>query len=230
MNSHLQFDRVQRGGAAAAARANRERLRLAGVYAINLIGGPGCGKTSLIEATMRQLLLKRRVGAIAADPHSRYDADRLSVLGDPVIHVDPGVSPALAACHVGAALGRLDLSAIDLLLIENVSSLVGPGGVDLGESAKVAVFSVAAGHDKPARHPDVVHGARVVVLNKMDLSTLTPFNLAAFREAVARLNPDAAVLEMSTLTGQGMDAWADWLLSRSSPRAADALRGAGSGT
>lgn len=219
MNSHVhRIDHAEPGEVAAVADANRERFHRAGVYAVNLIGGPGCGKTSLIETTMRRLVLDRRVGAIAADSNSRYDADRLSVLGEQVIHVDPGASAALAPCHVRAALDRLDLSTIDLLVIENVSSLVGPGPVDLGENAKVPVFSVAAGHDKPARHPDVVRGAKVVILNKMDLSAVTPFNLSAFHEAVARLNPEAEVLEMSTLTGQGVDAWIEWLRSRSLPR------------
>lgn len=207
-------------GEPSAARANRERLRLAGVYTINLIGGPGCGKTSLIEATMRRLVLKRRVGAIAADAHSRYDADRLGVLGDQVVHVGPEGECALSAADVRLALDRLDLPALSLLMVENVSSLVGPGGIDLGEDAKVAVFSVAAGHDKPARHPDVVRGARVVVLNKLDLLAITPFDLETFRETVARLNPSATVMELSTLSGQGMDAWTDWLVDQSPPRRA----------
>ena len=195
------------------ARENRERLRLAGVYSVNLIGGPGCGKTSLIEATIRRLLLKRRVGAIAADPHSRYDADRLLRLGHQVLHVDPGGRAELTAAHLRSALRQLDLSALDLLLIENVSSLIGPSGVDLGEDVKVGVFSVAAGHDKPARNPDVVCCAAAVVLNKIDLLKITPFELGAFRETVARCNPAAAVFEMSTLTGDGVDAWVEWVLS-----------------
>jgi hydrogenase nickel incorporation protein HypB len=204
-----------------AVPTNRDRLRRAGVFTINLIGGPGCGKTSLIEATMRRLMLKRRVGAIAADAHSRYDADRLGVLGDQVLHVDPGGECALNPADVGQALDRLDLPALDLLMIENVSSLVGPGGIDLGEDAKVAVFSVAAGHDKPARHPDVVRGASIVVLNKVDLLAITPFDLATFRETVARLNPSAVVMELSTLGGQGMDAWIEWLEGRSPPSNGD---------
>jgi hydrogenase nickel incorporation protein HypB len=203
-----------------AARANRERLRHAGVFTINMIGGPGCGKTSMIEATMGRLVLKRRVGAIAADAQTRYDADRLGVLADQVLHVEPSGECALSAADVSLALDRLDLPALDLLMIENVSSLVGPGGIDLGEGAKVAVFSVAAGHDKPARHPDVVRGARVVVLNKLDLLAITPFDLAAFRETVAQLNPAAQVMELSTLGGQGMDAWTRWLLDQSLPSVA----------
>ena len=206
----------------AAARCNRERLRHAGIYTINVIGGPGCGKTSLIEATMRHLLLKRRIGAIAADAFSRYDADRLSTLASQVLHVDPRDGSMLKASHVKAALARMDLSALDLLVIENVSSLVGPARIDLGEDAKVAVFSVAAGHDKAARHPDVVRAAEVVVLNKIDLLADASFDLTAFRQSVMRLHPAARVIELSTLTGEGVAPWADWLLSRSASRRAAA--------
>jgi hydrogenase nickel incorporation protein HypB len=206
----------------AAARCNRERIRRAGVHTVNLIGGPGCGKTSLIEATMRRLLLKRRVGAIVADAFSRCDADRLSALATQVLHVDPREGSMLRASHVKAALARMNVSALDLLVIENVSSLVGPARIDLGEDAKVAMFSVAAGHDKAARHPDLVRAADVVILNKIDLLADASFDLTAFRTSVVNLKPTAQVIELSTLTGDGMGQWTEWLLNRSVSRPAAA--------
>lgn len=202
------------------ARANRERLAGAGVFAVDLIGGAGCGKTSLLQATIQRLLLKRRVGVITADPFTRYDADRLAALGDQVLQVDTGPGALLTARHVQCALARFNLDALDLLFIENVSSLIGPSEVDLGESAKVSMFSVAAGDDKPAKYPDVVRCAAMVVLNKVDLLPIAPFDRSAFWNCVRRINPAARTLEISTLTGEGMDEWMQWILGQC-PRAKD---------
>jgi hydrogenase nickel incorporation protein HypB len=199
------------------AQANREQLSRAGVFTVNLIGGPGCGKTSLVQATLQRLVLKRRVGVLTAERYSNVDADRLAPLGDQVLRVDPGGEVALTARQVRPALARLNLPVLDLLLIENVSSLIGPSGVDLGEDVKVAMFSVAAGPDKPAKHPDVVKCAPLVVLNKTDLLKVAPFDTDLFSSTVRRLNPTAEVLEMSAFDGDGIDAWVEWLL-RGSPR------------
>jgi hydrogenase nickel incorporation protein HypB len=114
------------------AEANREQLSRAGVFTVNLICGPGCGKTSLLQATLQRLVLKRRVGVLTAERYSPVDADRLAPLGDQVLRVDPGGQMALTARQVRPALALLNLPALDILLIENISSLIGPSGVDLG--------------------------------------------------------------------------------------------------
>jgi hydrogenase nickel incorporation protein HypB len=207
--SSFEFSRLQ------VACSNHRRLADASVFAANLIGGPGCGKTSLLQVTVSRLILKRRVGIIAADPQTRIDADRLAALGEQVLQVGTGANGLLTGEHVRAALRRMDLARLDLVLIENVSSLIGPSQFDLGEDAKVALFSVAAGDDKPAKYPDVVRCADVVILNKTDLLALVPFDLDAFRGNVRRLNPGVRIIELSTLTGDGLDAWLDWLLARS---------------
>jgi hydrogenase nickel incorporation protein HypB len=103
-------------------------------------------------------------------------------------------------------------------LIENTNCPIGPDEIDLGEDVKVAMFSVAAGQDKPAKHPSLTRCARLVILNKIDLISNTQFNRAGFRATVKSLNPAAEVIELSTLTLDGVDAWFDWLLRRS-PRA-----------
>jgi hydrogenase nickel incorporation protein HypB len=199
------------------ARENRERLGRAGVVAVNLVGGLGCGKTSLVEATVRRLAPDRRVGVMTADPYPSNGAGRIPGLAGNVVRAEPGFGLPLAARHVRSALARLDLGAIDLLLVENVGSLAGPDAIDLGEDARVAMFSVAAGHHKPAKYPDVVRWADAVVLNKADLLQGGAFDVRAFRAAVGRLNPAAEYVEMSMLTGHGVDAWVDWLLTRPQP-------------
>ena len=132
-----------------------------------------------------------------------------------MIQIDPGYNRMLSARLVQTALKRLDLSVLEVLLIENISSLIGPCEIELGEDAKVCMFSVAAGDDKAAKYPDVVQCARLIILNKMDLLSVMPFDTAAFENDVRRLNRSAEMIELSTRTGEGLDCWLDWLLSHS---------------
>lgn len=199
----------------ASTRANRDRLSQASVFTINLMGGPGCGKTCLLAATQQHLSGKRRLGVIIAEAYSKYDSHQLTSLSEQVLHVNPGTDSALSTHLMLSALERLDLAALDILLIENVSSLIGPARVDLGENAKVAIFSVAAGHELAAKHPDIVQAANLVILNKIDLLPMTSYDLRAFRSTIKRLNPRAQLIEMSTTSGQGIDAWINWLLQQS---------------
>lgn len=191
---------------------NRRVLRAAKVFAVNVIGGPGCGKTGLISATIQRLILKQRIGVLMADPFTHFDSDRVSRLGDQVIHLDPGHNRMLSAAMLQTSLGQFVLAPLDILLIENISSLIGPPEIDLGENAKVCIFSVAAGEDKAAKFPDVVRSAKLIILNKMDLLSLMPFNTEAFENEVRRLNPAAEIIKISTRTGEGLDRWLDWLL------------------
>ncbi len=119
-------------------------------------------------------------------------------------------------CHLEAnlvaqALDRFDLAQLDLLLIENVGNLVCPVGFDLGETARVAVVSTTEGHDKPAKYPKLFRTADVVVLNKVDLLPHVDFDVARFNAYVQKLQPGVPVLAVSCRTGEGVDAWCDWL-------------------
>ena len=196
---------------AAAAQANRRRFEQSGVFAVNLVGGPGCGKTSLIRRTAECIDAGRCVGVIVADPDSHADADALKDSACRVAAVHTAPCDCLDARELHDALDRIDIDSLDLLLIENVSSLIGPTACDLGERKRVAVFSVAAGDDKLLKYPDVVRWADVVVLNKTDLLESFRFDLESFRDGVARVNPGAALFEMSTLTGEGVEPWLSWL-------------------
>jgi hydrogenase nickel incorporation protein HypB len=197
--------------AARIASANRARLERQGVFAVNIVGGAGCGKTTLIEATLRRLTPVTRTAVITADPNSRGDAERLRGLAVQCAHIDTGPGRCLKANQIHDALNQLKLGALDLLLIENVSSLIGPPENDLGESKRVAVFSVAAGDDKLSKYADVVRWADVLVLNKSDLLASFEFDLHAFRQRLRRVKPDIACFELSALNGEGIDAWVSWL-------------------
>lgn len=199
---------------ATHARPNRESLRAAGVTTISVIGGPGCGKTTLIDATIERLMSEVHVGVVACDVVSRRDADRLARHSQQVVQVNSGAGHALDAGRVLDAIGTLDLHWIDLLFVENVGSLTGPVTGDIGQEVTVAIFSVAGGDDKADKHPDLVAAADVVVLNKVDLLGVVPFDVEAFRGDVRRINPRARVIEMSGLRADGIEAWLGWLRNR----------------
>lgn len=190
----------------------RERLGEAGVVALNLIGAPGSGKTSLIEAALRGLKERLRLGVIEGDPETTRDAERIAHLQAPVVQINTAGGCHLDAHLVYRALEALPLASLDLLLIENVGNLVCPVEFDLGESGRVAVVSVPEGHDKPAKYPKLFRTAQVVVLNKVDLMPFVDFDEGQFRSDLARLlNPGVPLLKVSCRTGEGVGEWVRWL-------------------
>lgn len=206
------------GAAQQLGELNRANLRRANVFTVSVVGGPGCGKTSLIDKTVQGLTPGIHVGVIAGDMRSHRDADLVSRHSEQVVQVTTGDRPCLDAGHVRDALGHLDLRWIDLLLIENVGTLTAPADRNLGQDVTAVVFSVAAGDDKAEKHPDLVRAADVVLINKIDLRPAVPFDLEAFHSDVRRINPSAAVFELSPLYDRGMPAWLDWLKARVTKR------------
>jgi hydrogenase nickel incorporation protein HypB len=195
------------------AAANREFLEQAGVLTIDLMGAPGCGKTSLLEATI-QRLPNHRIGILCGDPSTQRDADRLARLCPDVVQINTGNGCHLEAHHVRKALSRLDVHELDLLFIENVGNLICPVGFDLGQALKVGMFAVCGGDDKPAKHPHIVTESSVLLLSKTDLLPHVPFDLNRFRSDVRRLNLDVSLLELSVTSGDGLDSWLDWLRAK----------------
>jgi hydrogenase nickel incorporation protein HypB len=191
-----------------SAAAIRARLRRANVFAVNLLGGAGSGKTTLIARTLERLG-HLRTAAVVSNLSSRRGAHRSSEFLDCVI---PIASPTLAAAHVEAALGELDLDGLDVLFIESSSTY--SVDLDLGQDVRVGVFSVSGGDDKAEQRPHVVQESDAVVLTKLDLLPYVPFALDAFRSDVRRLNPSAELIEVSSLRCDLMERWVDWLEAR----------------
>src|SRR5512145_343452 len=152
----------------AAARHNREHFEEHGVLAINLMGSPGAGKTSLLEATARRLA-GRRLGAVAGDLETHNDAERLREAGIPSTPITTGSACHLDAKMVHHALHDLPLRGLDLLFVENVGNLVCPAIYDLGEAESVVALSVTEGEDKPLKYPVMFRKASLVVVTKTDL-------------------------------------------------------------
>lgn len=195
------------------AAINRQALRQAGVFTLNLIGAPGCGKTALLEATLRQLRGQLNLAVLVGDLATTRDAQRLAQHTDRVVQINTGKGCHLDANQVRQALSRVDLVGIDVLVIENVGNLICPVGFDLGQDVKVGMFSVSEGDDKPAKHPQLVHEADLLLLNKLDLLPYVPFDVQRFRQDVRQLNAQARLIELSVFNDQ-LDEWTAWLADR----------------
>lgn len=193
------------------AAENRSELRRRDILAIDLIGAPGSGKTALLEASLRGLRGRRRPAVLVGDLTTRRDGDRLARWCDQVVQISTAQGCHLEAHQVREALGQIDLGTIDLLFIENVGNLICPVGFDLGQAATVGLFSLTEGDDKAAKHPYLVETADLVLLNKIDLAPYLTFDRAGFEADVRLLNAAVPVLGVSAATGEGLDAWLNWL-------------------
>jgi hydrogenase nickel incorporation protein HypB len=196
------------------AAENRRRLAASNALGINVMASPGAGKTSLIARTIAALGDDLRIGVIEGDIASSIDADRLAELGIPTYQINTGGDCHLEARHVARGLEHMPLKAIDLLFIENVGNLVCPTDFDLGEEVKLMVASVAEGDDKPIKYPAMFQAVDVVVLNKIDLLGICPFDRKSFFDVLYDLNPDVAAFEVSCLKGEGIQEWSAWLRAR----------------
>ena len=196
------------------ARANREDFDRAGVTVVNLMSAPGAGKTMLLERSLAELD-KVRAGVLEGDVQGSLDADRIAALHVPVtqLNTDAGFG---GECHldanmVRAALPRLPLGEIDLLVIENVGNLVCPAEFRVGEDARAMICSVTEGEDKPLKYPLMFRACELVVVNKIDLLDHLDFDLERLLANVELVNPGVETLLTSARTGEGTDAWRRWL-------------------
>ncbi|MCE5204235.1 MAG: hydrogenase nickel incorporation protein HypB [Actinomycetia bacterium] len=196
------------------AEENRALFAANDVFVVDLMASPGAGKTSTILATIAALRNRYSIGVIEGDIASRVDAEKIASHGVPAVQINTGGACHLESDMIRRAVDTLDLAALDLLIIENVGNLVCPTDFDLGEHAKVMILSVPEGHDKPRKYPGIFQVAEAVILNKYDTMGVFDFDEDEFREDVRRLNLHAPVFPISARTGDGVEAWAEWLVSR----------------
>jgi len=201
------------------AAVNRADLDRAGVVAVNLMSAPGAGKTSLLERTVTALP-GVRVGVLEGDVQGTADADRVAALHVPVtqLNTDPGFG---GECHLDAnmvrsALPSLPLEQLDLLIIENVGNLVCPAEFRVGEHLRVMVSAITEGEDKPLKYPLMFRACELVLINKIDLLEHLDFDLDRFLYHLDAVHPGVERMLVSARTGEGLDAWCDWLATRSS--------------
>jgi hydrogenase nickel incorporation protein HypB len=193
----------------------RHRLDDAGVVALNLVSSPGAGKTALLEKTLAALGEEIAMAVVTGDVQTQNDANRLAR------HTDRLVQAVVTqgACHLDAkqvstALDAIDLRDTELMFIENVGNLVCPASWDLGEQAKVVLFSVTEGEDKPLKYPKMFRSARYCVITKVDLLPFLTFDLRLAIHHAHTVNPHLELFFTSTITGEGLDTWYDFLRDR----------------
>jgi|SRR5579859_2400122 len=215
MSTHVKIITHLLASNEQAAERNRARFRAAGVLAVNIIAGPGAGKTSMITALLRALHGQARIGVIEGDIAGSIDTEKVLAAGaGDAVQINTGGNCHLEAGMVQQALEQLDLTALDIVLIENVGNLVCPTHWALGEQIKLCLVSAAEGHDKPIKYPDTFSVSDVIVVNKIDLIELVDFERALFYPAVRALNPTAPLFEISCRTGQGVAGLASWMHAR----------------
>jgi hydrogenase nickel incorporation protein HypB len=196
------------------ARANRADFDRAGVAVVNFMSSPGAGKTSLLERVARELG-DTRLGVLEGDVQGSMDADRLATLHVPVtqLNTDPSFG---GECHLDAnmvrsALPALPLDEIDLLVIENVGNLVCPAEFRVGEDVRAMVISVTEGEDKPLKYPLMFRACELVLINKIDLLPHLDFDLDKLLYNLDAVHPNVERILVSARTGEGVEAWRDWL-------------------
>ena len=201
------------------AASNRALFAAEGLLVINLMSSPGAGKTSLLEATIRALGARLSVAVIEGDLETENDARRIRAAGAPAVQITTGNACHLDANMVHAALHKLDLHSIDVLFIENVGNLVCPAAFDLGQHRNVVLLSVTEGDDKPEKYPVMFRTADLMAITKLDLmAAVGDFDPAVAKTHFRELANPATVLEISARSGNGMDAWIDWLIREAASR------------
>ncbi len=193
---------------------NRARLEDAGVFSLNFMASPGAGKTSLVEQTVSRLAGQLRLAVIDGDIATSLDADRAAAAGAVAVQINTGGDCHLDAVMLQSALDELDLSAIDLLIVENVGNLVCPVNFALGTHKNVLVASVPEGDDKPYKYPGAYRGVEALVINKIDLLPYVNFDMEYFQRGAAALNPGLATFALSCSTGDGLDPWLEWVVEQ----------------
>jgi hydrogenase nickel incorporation protein HypB len=193
-----------------SAQRTRDELTARGIVMVNITSAPGSGKTALLRSTLSQME-PGTAAVLVGDLETDRDAARLRGLGTQVRQINTGKGCHLSAAQVSAGLDQLKLDGVEMVFVENVGNMACPSDYDLGEHARVAMLSLPEGDDKAAKYPGLFAAADVVLLNKVDLASVLPFNEDLLRQDLARLNTRAPLLRLSAVGGQGLDTWVQWL-------------------
>jgi hydrogenase nickel incorporation protein HypB len=193
------------------AARNRGYFEAKNIFVLNLVSSPGSGKTSILERTLKDLKDDITFYVIEGDQQTMNDAERINTLNIPVVQVNTGKGCHLESDMIYRAVKELNPGENSVLMIENVGNLVCPSMFDLGEDRRVVIISITEGEDKPVKYPDMFHTADVCLINKIDLLPYLNFDVEKLKDYARRVNPRLEFFEVSATTGQGMDAWYEWL-------------------
>lgn len=196
------------------AKAIRDKLAPHNILVINVCSSPGSGKTSLMQETGKRLKDKIKMGVLVGDPETERDAIRIREAGIDCLQIVTG-----GMCHIEAqmilqALDHFDYKDLDILFIENVGNLVCPAAFDLGEDYRVTLIASTEGDDKPKKYPRMFLTSELMVVSKADLLPYVPFSVDVVTQDARDINPNLEVIAISSLNGQGIDEWCEWLLQK----------------
>lgn len=199
---------------------NRSHFDEWGITCFNIMSSPGAGKTALLERTLASLSDELKIAVIEGDMTTNLDAERLQKYGVPVIAINTGRSCHLDAKMVAGGIHRLEQeynpADFDLVLVENVGNLVCPAEFEVGEHAKVALLSVTEGEDKPLKYPIMFQETDCLLITKIDLAPYLDTDISQIKANVWQMNPDVVIIPVSAKTGEGLEAWFDWVRSQTS--------------
>lgn len=189
----------------------RQQLRQEKTFLLNVMSSPGSGKTTTLMRTIENLKDKMRIGVMEADIDSSVDAETIAATGVKSIQLHTG-----GMCHLDADMTRqglreLDTADVDLAVLENVGNLVCPAEFDTGAVKNVVILSVPEGHDKPLKYPLIFTVCDALIINKIDVLPYFDFDLEKVREYALKRNPNLKIFPISAKTGEGVDAWCQWL-------------------
>ena len=189
----------------------REQLKKDRTFLLNLMSSPGSGKTTTLKATIAALKNEYKIGVMEADIDSDVDAKAISETGAKSIQLHTG-----GMCHLDAGMTKqglesFDANELDFVVLENVGNLVCPAEFDTGASKNAMILSVPEGDDKPLKYPLMFTVSDVVLINKIDTKSVFDFDDEAVVKRIKKLNPNAEIFFISAKSGEGIDAWADWL-------------------
>jgi hydrogenase nickel incorporation protein HypB len=189
----------------------REQLKQQRTFLLNVMSSPGSGKTSLILQTIKSLRHDFKVGVMEADIDSAVDAERIAAVGIPAIQLHTG-----GMCHLDAEMTRqglkeMNLTELDIIILENVGNLVCPAEFDTGAVKNVMILSVPEGDDKPLKYPLMFSTCDVLLVNKIDYLKIANFDMTAVKERALHINPNMVIFEVSAKTGEGINLWSEWL-------------------
>lgn len=196
---------------AKVAEETRDELKEKGVYLINIMSSPGSGKTTALVSTIKALKEDVKIGVLEADIDSDVDARTVQEAGAKAIQLHTGGMCHLDATMTKQGIDELGVDNLDLLFLENIGNLICPAGYDTGAMKNVAILSVPEGDDKPLKYPKIFGKVDVLIVSKMDAIEHFDFDLDRLEERVRKLNEDILIFPISAKTGEGMDAWVNWI-------------------
>ena len=196
------------------AERNRGFFEALNIFAMNLVSSPGSGKTSLLEKTIAELKGEIEFSVIEGDQQTTNDAARIHALNVPVLQINTGKGCHLDSEMIAKSLKELKPKQNSILMIENVGNLVCPAMFDLGENQRVVIISTTEGEDKPLKYPDMFYSSNICIINKIDLLPYLKFDVEKLKENTKKVNPNIQFFEVSATSGEGMEAWYEFLRSK----------------